>query len=315
METNSLFSALADAQLDVQAQAKDATNTFHKYKYTSMEDLLIEARRVLAPHGLAASIDDVTISFGVPYDSKELDKDGNPITITYRDDVLICTCTLRHASGQSISCQRQQYIMPEKGRPPDKALATANTFALGYWLRDLLLIPRVDDEPDRRDDSKYEPRQRQAAPPPRPTQEPPKREELYPPDKTASNVDDKARMAKCQEGIVRAASPADALKLLSAIRKTVEAGEFTPKAGSQLAGMALAKLGDLCEVACNNYTHETDVDALVKSIANAVKGKVIDNAFAQDMFALCTKASSRLGKNKLEEAAEFFGGSEEDMTL
>lgn len=44
--------------------------------------------------------------------------------------------------------------MPEKGRPLDKAFATALTTALKYWLRDLLLLPRVvaDDDMDTRDD-------------------------------------------------------------------------------------------------------------------------------------------------------------------
>ena len=45
-------------------------------------------------------------------------------------------------------------VLPEKGRPIDKAEAGARTYALSYFLRDLLLIPRVDEgsDVDQRDD-------------------------------------------------------------------------------------------------------------------------------------------------------------------
>jgi hypothetical protein len=45
----------------------------------------------------------------------------------------------------------------EKGRPLDKALAGALTSSLGYWLRSLLLVPRDDEEMDKRDDRAHDP--------------------------------------------------------------------------------------------------------------------------------------------------------------
>src|SRR5258707_6928030 len=48
-------------------------------------------------------------------------------------------------------------IVEDKSRPMDKAVATALTYNLGYTLRGLLLLPRVEDEVDQRDDRKYEP--------------------------------------------------------------------------------------------------------------------------------------------------------------
>jgi hypothetical protein len=55
--------------------------------------------------------------------------------------------------------------VPEKGRPIDKSLAGCLTSSLNYWLRDLLLVPREDEnEMDRRDDRAYEPRKAAPAP-------------------------------------------------------------------------------------------------------------------------------------------------------
>ena len=58
-------------------------------------------------------------------------------------------------------------IIPDKGRPMDKAVATARTYALGYMLRDLLLLPRVEPsaDVDARDDRGHEPKRRAKADP------------------------------------------------------------------------------------------------------------------------------------------------------
>jgi len=42
-----------------------------------------------------------------------------------------------------------------KGTPHDKAVAAALTTSLSYWLRDVLLLPRMDNEAsmDRRNDN------------------------------------------------------------------------------------------------------------------------------------------------------------------
>jgi hypothetical protein len=61
---------------------------------------------------------------------------------------------LIHPSGESIPLEITWAVCPDRGRPLDKAMATANTSALAYLLRDLLLMPRVDpqEEMDARDD-------------------------------------------------------------------------------------------------------------------------------------------------------------------
>lgn len=325
MDQTSLFKALAAAQADVQAQGKDSTNTFHKYKYTSMEDLLIEARRVLTKHGLAASIDDVTIVPGVPYDAKEIDKDGHQITVTYRDDVLACQCTLRHESGESFSCQRQQYILPEKGRPPDKALATANTFAIGYWLRDLLLIPRVDDEPDKRDDTKYAPPRRQTQPRPqedhRKAAVMPSRESVIPqPPPAATNSgaspamkDDQVKVAAACKAIAEATGISDLLKLGTAVRKRESEGAFSAStARNILEGSLEARLVDLAQWALDAAKAESDIQDVITPVTKAFKDKIVSNGTWGEIMKMATNAKNRLGKSMVDEANDFFSQSEEE---
>ena len=49
-------------------------------------------------------------------------------------------------------------IIEDKGRPLDKALAGALTTSLAYYLRDLLLIPKQDEnQVDKRDDTRHIP--------------------------------------------------------------------------------------------------------------------------------------------------------------
>ncbi len=59
----------------------------------------------------------------------------------------------------------QMPVLPEKGRPVDKAEATALTYSLGYVLRGLLKIPRTADadDLDQRDDRGRDPTPRPPA--------------------------------------------------------------------------------------------------------------------------------------------------------
>jgi len=72
--------------------------------------------------------------------------------------------TVAHKDGGAFECATSTPAIEEKGRPRDKAVATALTYSLGYFLRGLLLLPRVDEatDVDRRDDTKHDPRDRPA---------------------------------------------------------------------------------------------------------------------------------------------------------
>jgi hypothetical protein len=76
------------------------------------------------------------------------------------------------ASGESVTDEVGWVAIPEKGRPVDKALASALTASLNYFLRDLLMVPREEEsEMDKRDDTKFEPRKAAPAPAARQTQQ------------------------------------------------------------------------------------------------------------------------------------------------
>lgn len=297
METNELAKALCAAQAAVHSQAKDSTNKYHGYKYTSMEDLITEARRVLSANGLAASIDGVAIERG-PWDGL---------------DIATFACALRHASGESLTCQRQQYIYPEKGRPPDKALATANTNAIGYWLRDLLLIPRVDDEPDKRDDTAYQPASRKTlAPSAQSTGPVPASPPRTPAQQEAAPVDEKTFIIRAQAAIAKSPSVADALKLGKLIRDREKDGIFTAKTAEALLTAALSpKIYDLAKWTFGAAKSLEEVQDVIGAITRAVKAKIVDPPLHADILKLGAAAMARLEKTPVEQMEDFFDGAEE----
>lgn len=154
-----LAGALVDAQGRVSRVAKDSTNTFHRYKYAAAEDMIDEARSALNAAGLALmshwKVDQSA------YTERETRTDRGDKTIVIVGRVVV-SYTLIHKSGQALRWITSTPIIPENGRPEDKAEMAALTANLGYTLRQLLLIPRGDDDGnavDQRDDRSYRPYQ------------------------------------------------------------------------------------------------------------------------------------------------------------
>ena len=151
-----LAGALLVAQASIDSVGKDARNTFHKYSYTSAEGMIAACRMALHGAGLAFS----RVGW-------ELSPDGMTVTSEF---------LLQHpASDNTMAFTCPWLVVVEKGRPIDKAMAGALTTSMGYFLRDLLLLPREDEDGsmDRRnDDAKGPPPdvgfRRQAAPAPAP---------------------------------------------------------------------------------------------------------------------------------------------------
>lgn len=140
-----LFAALAKAQQAARGVEKSKQVAFgNRYKYASGEDVVAEARRAMAAEGLAFTV--------VGY------------AVSHRDGMLWLTSRylLTHSSGESLDISSETPIIPDKGRPEDKATATAKTYDLSYVLRGVLLLERVEEgaEVDARDDTNYEPKQR-----------------------------------------------------------------------------------------------------------------------------------------------------------
>lgn len=127
-----LWKALIAAQRHAQAVGKASTNTFHHYKYASAEAIIEEARDALTHAGVMVAT--------VGWQSA-----GDRMVVTY---------LIAHESGETLVAESSTPIVPDKGRPLDKAEATALTANLGYFLRGLLLLPRVDqhEEMNNRDD-------------------------------------------------------------------------------------------------------------------------------------------------------------------
>ena len=148
----SLYAALARAIARAHAVEHDAQNPHHRYSYASAEAVLGEARAALSSEGLSL----VTVS------ATPAGADGaHMLDVTY---------LLAHSSGESLVVSRSWPIVVGNGRPLDKALAGASTTCLAYTLRDILLLPRGDQEadPDQRDDRDVTPRQAPKSAPPAP---------------------------------------------------------------------------------------------------------------------------------------------------
>lgn len=149
-EVSELDLALLGAQRDVVSIAKDAKNEFHNYRYVSSESMVAECRVALHNHGLVLS------SFGTStisaIDHTAINKESHLEVVT--SVIVMRSFILSHpASGQSRTYNFPFAAVPEKGRPIDKAIAGAMTSSLNYFLRDLLLVPRGDEnEMDRRVD-------------------------------------------------------------------------------------------------------------------------------------------------------------------
>jgi hypothetical protein len=143
-----LAEALAAAIKDARAVGKDGVNKFHDYSYASAEGILTEARRVMGPHGISL----------VPVETNVSES---------HETLWHCRVwRLAHSSGEAISITTKWPVIPGKGRPLDKALAVADTSALRYLLRDILLIPACDatEEMNARDDREHAHSKRPEAP-------------------------------------------------------------------------------------------------------------------------------------------------------
>ena len=143
-QSASLNAALLAAQVALPMVKKDATNDFHKYNYASAEGMIAACREVLHAQGLTAH----RIGWSmIPPNGSAIDYGG-----------ILSEMVMVHVpSGQQLTANITWPIVPEKGRPMDKAIAGALTSSLSYWLRDLLMVPREEEGMDNRNDTTYTP--------------------------------------------------------------------------------------------------------------------------------------------------------------
>lgn len=152
-----LFGALAVAQANARSVDKDSKNEFHKYKYASAEALIREAKESLAVAGLAV----------MPMTSRIVPVEKEPFGAIENKGgavgMLKASWMIVHGGGGSMELSLEWPIVPEKGRPIDKAVAAAHTASLGYLLRDLLQLPRVEEGTGLDDDSRDREREERRA--------------------------------------------------------------------------------------------------------------------------------------------------------
>ncbi len=146
-----VLEALVKAQAQVRAVGKDGNNQHHRYRYTSAEALIDAATAWMAAAGMAL------VQCGWR---------SVPPELTGMPDRLEVTYVVTAGGALWVMPVVSTPILPEKGRPWDKAEATALTYNLGYTLRGLLKIPRVDtdDDVDQRDDRDHVPAERTEQP-------------------------------------------------------------------------------------------------------------------------------------------------------
>ncbi len=121
--------ALLSAQQALEGIDKNGRNEFHNYDYVTAESMISECRAVLHQAGLILTAGDVEL-------------------IPCAEDTMIvrATHTIALGGAESVSIVRDWPAVLSKGRPMDKAVAGALTAGLSYTLRDLLLIPRGDED-------------------------------------------------------------------------------------------------------------------------------------------------------------------------
>ena len=127
---------LHKAQQEVEAVEKASRNDFGNYKYASAEDIVTASRAVLHKQGLIVTCNGWRLV--------------NEENCTPSIEVVY---VLSHTSGHSVVCATQYPVCVGKGRPEDKAVNASLTTGLSYFLRNLLLIPRCDEEVDQRPDT------------------------------------------------------------------------------------------------------------------------------------------------------------------
>lgn len=140
-----LTKAIADVMEEVNVVAKRGENSFHRYRYAKMEDILKEITPLLGRHGLVIFQSEV---------SRAMFDDGGVIAVEYAFSVA-------HKSGEQWSRELRQTgvsrCRDSKGGWDDKSLNKCHTAARKYFLLSLFQIPTgEEDDSDKGDNDRRE---------------------------------------------------------------------------------------------------------------------------------------------------------------
>lgn len=126
-----LSRALHAAQWSAKKISKDSRNKFSNYDYCSAESLMELWTDIAGRNGLSLFPLELNIRY----------TPGDPPTLS-------TTWLLSHIKGEDRTLTMDWPIIIAKGKPMDKAIASARTSSLGYLIRDLLIAPRVNPTDD-----------------------------------------------------------------------------------------------------------------------------------------------------------------------
>lgn len=125
VQKNQLMVALCKAQMEIGALGRESQA--NGYKYVSSEKMIDVCRKALHKHDLTPL-----------RRHYKTDMERNMVTsyyeVWYKD------------GADSLDMTGEFPIVASTRNPADKAVAIALTTGMSYWLRDLLLIPRQDDD-------------------------------------------------------------------------------------------------------------------------------------------------------------------------
>ena len=120
-----MWTALRGAQLALNAVVKDAQNDWGKYGYTSAEEMIGQCRRALLDNRLV-------------FTRKRWGLQDSKVTSEF---------VLAHPdSGATMEFSNEMIVAA--GKNPDKTVLAALTTVMNYTLRDLLMVPRLDNQPE-----------------------------------------------------------------------------------------------------------------------------------------------------------------------
>jgi hypothetical protein len=126
-----LVRSLHAAQWEANRIDKDSKNTFSNYDYTSAESMMSMWTEISGRHGLSLFPVELNIRYSP----------GDP-------PILQTTWLLSHIRGEDRTLTMEWPVVTGKGKPMDKAIASARTSSLGYLIRDLLIAPRIHPTDD-----------------------------------------------------------------------------------------------------------------------------------------------------------------------
>lgn len=143
MSKAKLYTALSKAQNEIDAVFKKVTNPAYQKPYVTMDQLVAAGAEVLAKYGLSL----IPTRFErVDVDQQLLGKADQDGAAMHRGCYARRYFVLAHESGEEIEIGPIDWpAIPQKGRAPEFAWPMASTMSLGYFFRDLLMIPRFSE--------------------------------------------------------------------------------------------------------------------------------------------------------------------------